>query len=84
MTEVLYFNAVRVMKSYHFQRAAVSVLKGGVANSPMMRGTSVKFPRAWDRSASREALSKAEPQIVRPKAVAVKSPLYHCQNSEYM
>ena len=75
MTAVLYLAAVRTMKSYHFHRAAVSVLVGGVANSPMMRGIELKFPRAWARSASRDALSEVEPQIVRPNAVAVKSPV---------
>jgi hypothetical protein len=39
----------------------------------MTRGMSVKFPRTRARSASREALSASEPQVVLPQALKMKS-----------
>ena len=77
IVEVLYFAAVRRKKSKYFQRALVSVATGEAAHSPMTRGTSVKLPRTAAMSASREALSASEPQIVFPQALKIKSSMLH-------
>jgi hypothetical protein len=50
------------------------VVTGEVANSPIIRGTSVKLPRACEISSSNACLSESLPQIVSPQAVAVNSP----------
>ena len=70
---VLYFAAVRRKKSKYLQRAAVSVATGEAAHSPMISGMSLKLPRTAAISASREALSASEPQVVLPQALKMKS-----------